>query len=94
MVQYKGDINDSLLGLILTDDECEYPLTVDLARGELQVLHEKRKLEQFDPANPLNLHVFIDHSVVEVFVNERESLAATECRIIYLTLYWNINLHF
>jgi sucrose-6-phosphate hydrolase SacC (GH32 family) len=60
--------------LILKDDEHEYPLTVDWINGELQVLQEKRKLEQFNPAEPLHLHIFIDHSVVEVFVNERESL--------------------
>jgi sucrose-6-phosphate hydrolase SacC (GH32 family) len=59
----------------LQDDEPEYPLTVDFASGELQVLHEKRKLEQFNPTESLSLHIFIDHSVVEVFVNERECLA-------------------
>jgi beta-fructofuranosidase len=64
----------STVGLILQDDEREYPLTVDLASGELCVLREKRKLEQFDATEPLHLHIFIDHSVVEVFVNERESL--------------------
>jgi beta-fructofuranosidase len=62
-------------GLLLQDDERDYPLTVDFSTGELQALNEKRKLERFDPSEPLNLHIFIDHSVVEVFVNERESLA-------------------
>jgi sucrose-6-phosphate hydrolase SacC (GH32 family) len=65
----------STVGLTLRDDEHEYPLTVDFASGELHVLHEKCKLECFDPSEPLNLHIFIDHSVVEVFVNERESLS-------------------
>jgi beta-fructofuranosidase len=71
---FQKSASASTVGLILQDDEHEYPLTVDWSSGELQVLHEKRKLEQFDPARPLNLHIFIDHSVVEVFVNERESL--------------------
>jgi beta-fructofuranosidase len=62
------------VGLILKDDEQEYPLTVDLTTGEIHVLREKRKLEKLNPAEPLSLHIFIDHSVVEVFVNERESL--------------------
>jgi beta-fructofuranosidase len=65
----------STVGLILKDDEHEYPLTVDFANGELNVLNEKCKLERFDPAEPLNLHIFIDHSVVEVFVNDCESLS-------------------
>ena len=59
----------------MKDDEHEYPLTMDLASGELHVLNEKYRLEQFDPTQPLNLHIFIDHSVVEVFVNKRESLS-------------------
>jgi beta-fructofuranosidase len=64
----------STVGLILKDDKHEFPLTVDLNSGELRVLNERHKLEQFNPTKPLNLHIFIDHSVVEVFVNERESL--------------------
>jgi sucrose-6-phosphate hydrolase SacC (GH32 family) len=90
----KGDIHDSLLGLILMDDEREYPLTVDLARGELPVLHEKQKLEQFDPAKPLNLHVFIDHSVVEIFVNERESLTTWLRPVLTKNRAWTIRLLF
>jgi sucrose-6-phosphate hydrolase SacC (GH32 family) len=74
-VNFEQAAPDSIVGLALKDDEHEYPLTVELARGELHVLKEKRKLEQFNPAEPLNLHIFIDHSVVEVFVNERESLS-------------------
>lgn len=65
----------STVGLILTDNEHDYPLTVDIASGELHVLNEKCKLERFDSAESLKLHIFIDHSVVEVFVNERESLS-------------------
>lgn len=70
-----GSGSGSALGFVLQDDEREYPVTVDPASGEIHVLNEKRKLERFDPSGPLDLHVFIDHSVVEVFVNERESLS-------------------
>ena len=65
----------STVGFLLQDDQREYPLTVDSTSAGLRVLNEKRKLERFDPSEPLSLHIFIDHSVVEVFVNERESLS-------------------
>jgi beta-fructofuranosidase len=65
----------STVGFILKDDEREYPLTVDVTSSELHVLNENRTLEQFNPSEPFSLHIFIDHSVVEVFVNERECLS-------------------
>jgi beta-fructofuranosidase len=68
--------SDSPVGLVLQDDGREYPLTVDPASGELRMLNETCRLERFDPSEPLDLHVFIDHSVVEVFVNEREVLSS------------------
>ena len=68
-----GSISSS--GLTLKDGTHEYPLTVNWSSGELRVLREKCRLEQFNPAALLNLHIFIDHSVVEVFINERENLA-------------------
>jgi beta-fructofuranosidase len=74
-VNFQPAQHTSTVGLILEDNEHEYPLTVDLVSGGLHVLREKRRLEQFNPAEPLSLHIFIDHSVVEVFVNERECLA-------------------
>jgi beta-fructofuranosidase len=73
-VSFQKTESASTAGFSLKDDEHEYPLTVDWISGELQVLQEKRRLEQFDPSMPLHMHIFIDHSVVEVFVNEHESL--------------------
>jgi len=66
---------DSTVGFALKDDQHEYPLTVDFSTGELRVLNETHRLERFSPAEPLHLHIFIDHSVVEVFVNQRETLS-------------------
>ena len=63
------------VGFLLQDDVHEYPVTVNFATGEIRVLNEKRKLERFDSSEPLTLHIFIDHSVVEVFINERECLS-------------------
>ena len=63
------------VGFLLHDDEREYPLTVNRLSSEIHVLNEKHTLERFTLSEPLSLHVFIDHSVVEVFVNERESLS-------------------
>jgi beta-fructofuranosidase len=79
-------------GLLLQDDRQEYPLTVDLASGEIHVLNEKRKLERFNPAEPLSLHIFIDHSVVEVFINERESLTTWLRPVLARNGAWTIRL--
>jgi beta-fructofuranosidase len=91
-VSYPQTESASTVGLILNDDEHEYPLTVDLASGELHVLREKRKLEQFDATEPLHLHIFIDHSVVEVFVNERESLTTWLRPVLSQNGAWKIRL--
>jgi beta-fructofuranosidase len=91
-VNYQPGGPGSVVGLILKDDQQEYPLTVDLASGELRVLHEKRMLEQFNPTEPSNLHVFIDHSVVEVFVNERESLTTWLRPVLAKNSSWTIRL--
>jgi beta-fructofuranosidase len=91
-VNFQSTASASTVGLILKDAEREYPLTVDLASGEMCVLHEKRKLEQFKPAELLKLHIFIDHSVVEVFVNERESLTTWLRPALAMGGSWNIRL--
>jgi beta-fructofuranosidase len=82
----------STVGLILKDDEREYPLTIDLPNSRLHVLNEKCTLEHCNPAEPLNLHIFIDHSVVEVFVNERESLTTWLRPTLAGDGAWNIRL--
>lgn len=82
----------SIVGLTLQDDEHEYPLTVDFASGNLHVLNENRKLEKFDPSELLNLHIYIDHSVVEVFVNEHESLATWLRPVLVNNDAWRVRL--
>jgi beta-fructofuranosidase len=91
-VNFKRADSASEVGFALKDDEHEYPLSVHWKSGELHVLHEKRRLEQFNPAGPLHLHVFIDHSVVEVFVNERESLATWLRPVLARNGAWTIRL--
>jgi sucrose-6-phosphate hydrolase SacC (GH32 family) len=80
------------VGFLLQDDEREYPLTVNFATGELQVLNEKRTLEAFDPTEPLHLHIFVDHSVVEVFINERESLTTWLRPVLVKNPAWTLRL--
>jgi sucrose-6-phosphate hydrolase SacC (GH32 family) len=91
-VNFQQTESDSTVGLILQDDEREYPLTVDFASVELHVLYETCKLEQFDPAETLSLHIFIDHSVMEVFVNERESLTTWLRPVLAKNGSWTIRL--
>jgi sucrose-6-phosphate hydrolase SacC (GH32 family) len=82
----------STVGLVMKDNEHEYPLTVDLARGEMRVLQETCRLERFDRSQPLRLRIFIDHSVMEVFVNERESLTTWLRPVLARDQAWNIRL--
>ena len=61
--------------LELCDRARSYPLTVDGSSGTITVLNETRQLERLRPGEPLRLHIFIDVSVVEVFINGREALS-------------------
>lgn len=82
----------SPVGLILEDDERAYPVTIDTVSGEMCVLDERTRLERFDPAETLHLHVFIDRSVVEVFINERESLSTWVRPTLTKNSAWRIRL--
>lgn len=62
-----------LVGFILSDDEEEYPLILDLDSQEFACLDEFRNLERFSEyGQEIELHIFIDHSVVEVYLNQKE----------------------
>jgi beta-fructofuranosidase len=82
----------SIAGFILKDDEHEYPLTVDFKTGDMHVLNEMHRLERFSPSEVLTLHVFIDHSVVEVFINERESFSTWLRPVLGNNGNWHIRL--
>ncbi len=59
-------------GLILSDDEGEHKIALDFPTQTITVLDESARLEFPPGAGATDLHVFIDQSVIEVFVNGRE----------------------
>jgi beta-fructofuranosidase len=59
-------------GFKILDDENEYWIAFEPASHQLQVLTETAELQFVEDGSPLELHIFIDHSVIEVYINERE----------------------
>ena len=64
------------LGFKLIDDEGEHLISFDFGTQTLQVFQERAQLQFVNVAEPLELHIFMDHSVIEVFINEREAFTA------------------
>jgi beta-fructofuranosidase len=62
-------------GLELRDSQRSYPLKIDLSSGKIQILNETRQLERLAPGESVELHIFIDYSVIEVFINRREAFS-------------------
>jgi beta-fructofuranosidase len=62
-------------GVELSDSQRDYPLHVDLSNGTIEALNESRPLERLRPGESLTLHIFIDCSVIEIFINGREALS-------------------
>jgi len=70
--KYQLDSADSV-GFTLTDDDDEYLIRYDFSSQTLQAFDETAKL-QFPPSSgQLDLHIFIDRSIVEIFINNRET---------------------
>jgi sucrose-6-phosphate hydrolase SacC (GH32 family) len=63
-------------GFNLLDDENEYRIAFEPSSRRLQVLEESTELQFVEDEQPVELHIFIDHSVVEVFINAREAFTA------------------
>ncbi len=65
-----------VLGFRLIDDEQVHLISYDFQRNIFTAVDETASL-QFPQGNKLSLHIFIDHSVIEVFINSRECFSAT-----------------
>jgi len=63
------------VGFRLMDDQGEFLINYDFAAHTLQAIHERAKLQfESDPGH-LKLHIFIDKSVIEIFINDRETFS-------------------
>jgi beta-fructofuranosidase len=65
------------VGFKLIDDDDEHLIQFDFETGTLQAVKEQAQLEFTGNSNQLKLHIFIDKSVIEIFINDRETLTAT-----------------
>jgi beta-fructofuranosidase len=61
------------LGFKLIDDKQEYRITLDFPARTLQVIGESAQLQFVEDSAPLDLHIFIDHSAIEIFINGQEA---------------------
>jgi beta-fructofuranosidase len=63
----------TIAGFKLLDDRGEYLITYNYLTRSMVAIHEKANLHIDLGENPLDLHIFIDKSVVEIFINNLES---------------------
>jgi beta-fructofuranosidase len=61
------------VGFKLLDDDNEHLIRYDFSTNTLQVFDETAGFQFPPPAGRLDLHIFIDRSVVEIFINNRET---------------------
>ena len=60
-------------GFKLMDDDREHEIAYNYATRTLQAIHETTKLQFLDGDNELDFHIFIDKSVIEIFINCKET---------------------
>jgi sucrose-6-phosphate hydrolase SacC (GH32 family) len=63
-------------GFKIFDDQGEILIRFDFPVRHLRVGDELARLQFVSKTGPLDVHIFVDHSVVEVFINEREAFTA------------------
>lgn len=63
-------------GFKLIDDDNEHLIRFDFPASRLQVLDEPAQLQFVPETGPLEVHLFVDHSVIEIFINQREVFTA------------------
>ena len=64
-------------GINLIDDQGEHPLAFDFHTQQLSMGDQTARLQFTKEADPIELHIFVDHSVIEVFINQREVFTTT-----------------
>ena len=65
------------LGFKLLDDQNEYLLALDLPSQTFLAVEERARLQFAAESGHLELHIFIDRSVIEIFINNREAFTIT-----------------
>ena len=55
------------------DDEGEHQIAYNFGTHTLQAVNEDAKLQFIDDNFELDLHIFIDKSVIEIFINRKET---------------------
>jgi len=63
-------------GFKIFDDQGEILIRFDFPVRHLRVGDELARLQFVSKTGPLDVHIFVDHSVIEVFINEREAFTA------------------
>lgn len=64
------------LGFKLSDAKKEYKISYNPMKNQITAVKQKGQLQSVEKSQPLSLHIFIDKSVIEVFINKRESITA------------------
>ena len=61
-------------GFRLIDDEDEHELIFDYQTHRLQLGKDFADLQFMRDSDQIELHIFVDYSVIEIFINGRETL--------------------
>ncbi len=61
------------VGFTLQDDDLARVILFDSATNRMRCIDDRSTLERVDSSEELCFHLFLDHSVVEVFINYREA---------------------
>jgi beta-fructofuranosidase len=76
-IQAQYDLQgDGVVGFKLIDDRQTHLISYDFHKNLFQAVDEIAEL-QFPQEQRLSLHIFIDRSVVEIFINGRETFSTT-----------------
>ena len=66
-----------VVGFNLIDDEDEFSIEIDFHSRLITAIDEQAQLQFFPKTPQFNLHIFIDKSILEIFINNRETLTTT-----------------
>jgi beta-fructofuranosidase len=69
--KFRLDTAESV-GFKLIDDDGEYKIVYHFTTQTLQAVSETAKLQFANDHNELDLHIFIDKSIIEIFINQKE----------------------
>jgi beta-fructofuranosidase len=61
------------VGFTLIDDEGKYQIRYDFSTQTLTAIDEVAKLQFPEDSHQLDLHIFLDESIIEIFINGKET---------------------